>query len=80
MYLVNTRPDICYVVNAHSEFMSEPREIHLVVVKHILRYFCGTVGHGLRYVARTEMRLEVYFDSDWDGSTVDRKRTWEYYG
>lgn len=38
VYLVNTRPDICYVVSALSQFMNEPRHIHLVAAKHILRY------------------------------------------
>jgi hypothetical protein len=38
MYLVHTRPDICYAVNALSQFMCEPKHIHMVAVKHILRY------------------------------------------
>jgi hypothetical protein len=38
MYLVHTRLDICYTVNALSQFMCEPKHIHMVVVKHILRY------------------------------------------
>ena len=28
MYLTNTRPDICFVVNALSQFMYEPTQIH----------------------------------------------------
>ena len=28
MYLANTRPDICFAMNALSQFMSEPRKIH----------------------------------------------------
>jgi hypothetical protein len=28
MYLVNTRPDICFVVNTLSQFMVEPRRVH----------------------------------------------------
>jgi hypothetical protein len=38
MYLVHTRPNICYIVNALSQFMCEPKHIHMVVAKHILRY------------------------------------------
>ena len=28
MYLVNTRPDICFTVNSLSQFMVEPRGVH----------------------------------------------------
>ena len=28
IYLTNTRPDICFVVNALSQFMCEPKQIH----------------------------------------------------
>jgi hypothetical protein len=30
MYLINTRPNICFVVNTMSQFMVEPREVHWV--------------------------------------------------
>ena len=49
MYLTNTRPDICFAVNALSQFMCEPRQIHWITAKHVLRYLCGTLGYGLRY-------------------------------
>lgn len=49
MYLVNTRPDIYYAVNALSQFMCEPKEIHLIAVKHIMRYLQGTLNLGLKY-------------------------------
>ncbi len=35
----------------------EPRHVHLVATKHVLRYFKGTVGYGLRYVSNCEIRL-----------------------
>ena len=43
MYLMNTKPDICFAMNALSQFMCEPREIHWIVEKHVLRYLCGTM-------------------------------------
>jgi hypothetical protein len=75
MYLVSTRPDICFVVNTLSQYMVEPRHVHLVVAKHVLRYLNGTIGYGLRYVSDGEVKLQGYIDSDWAGSAVDRKRT-----
>jgi hypothetical protein len=57
IYMVNTRLDICYRVSALSQFMSQPRQIHWVVVKHVLRYLQGTVGYGLRYASSVDMRL-----------------------
>jgi hypothetical protein len=41
MYLVNTRPNICFVVNTLSQYMVEPRHVHLVAAKHVLRYLHG---------------------------------------
>ena len=38
MYLVNTRLDLCFAVNTLSQFMVEPRSVHWVVAKHVLRY------------------------------------------
>ena len=49
MYLTNMRPDICFVVNTLSQFLTDPRHVHLIAVKHILRYLRGTVDYGLKY-------------------------------
>jgi hypothetical protein len=47
MYLVNTSLDIFFTVNTLSQFMVEPRQVHWVAVKHVLRYLQGTVGFDL---------------------------------
>jgi hypothetical protein len=75
MYLVNTRPDICYAVNVLSQFMSQPRQTHWIATKHVLRYLRGTVGYGLRYASSVDLSLQGYVDTDWAESTVDRKST-----
>lgn len=36
MYLVNTRPYICFAVNTLSQFMVEPMRVHWVVVKRVV--------------------------------------------
>ena len=43
MYLVNTRPDICFVMSTLSQYMCEPRQIHWVAAKHVLKYLHGTI-------------------------------------
>ena len=75
MYLVNTRPDICFVVSTLSQYMCEPRQIHWVAAKHVLRYLHGTVGYGLRYLTNSDMHLVGYTDSDCLGSVQDQKST-----
>ena len=51
MYLVNTKSDICFVVNTLSQFMVESRMVHWVATKHVLKYLCGTVEYGMTYVS-----------------------------
>jgi hypothetical protein len=75
MYLTNTRPDICFAVNTLSQYMVEPRHVHLVAAKHVLRYLKGTIDYGLRYVSDHEISLQGFTDSDWAGSVADRKST-----
>jgi hypothetical protein len=75
MYLVNTRPDICFVVNTLSQFMVEPRRLHWVAAKHVLRYLCGTVDYGLDYHRGDGVHLVGYIDSDWAGCVSERKST-----
>ena len=75
MYLTNTRPDICFVVNTLSLFPTDARHAHLIDAKHVLRYLKGTIDYGLKYDANQKIILEDYVDSDWAGSSIDRKRT-----
>jgi hypothetical protein len=75
MYLVNTRPDICYVVNVLSQFMRQSRQTHWIATKHVLRYLRGIVGYGLRYASSVDLSLQGYVDADWAGSAVDQKST-----
>jgi hypothetical protein len=78
MYLIHTRPDIYHAVNPLSQFMCEPKHIHLVVVKHILRYVRGTIAYGLKYTSSGGVMLHGFTDSDWMRSAVDRKSTSGY--
>ena len=75
MYLTNTILDICFVVNTLIQYMVNPKHIHLVGAKHVMRYLKGTLDYGLRYASNGEIRLRGFTNSDWAGSAEDRKRT-----
>jgi hypothetical protein len=75
MYLTNTRPNKCFVLNTLSQFLVEPRHFHLVAAKHVMRYLKGTLDFGLSYNGDHDFKLSGYTDSDWDGSVSDRKST-----
>ena len=60
MYLMNTRPYICFAVNKLSQFLTDLRHVHLIVAKHILRYLKGPVDYGLKYEANQKIKLEGY--------------------
>ena len=47
MYLMNMRPDICFVVNTLSPYMVELRHAYLIAPKHVLRYLKGIIDYGL---------------------------------
>jgi hypothetical protein len=78
MYLMNTRPDICFVVNTLSQFLVEPRRVHLMAAKHVMRYLKGTIDYGLSYGGDHDFTLSGYTDADWVGSVSDRKSTSGY--
>ena len=75
MYLMNTRPEICFAVNTLNQFLTDPRNVHLIAAKHILRYLRGTIDYGLKYDVNQKINLEGYVDLDWVGSAIDRKST-----
>jgi hypothetical protein len=62
-------------VNTLSQYLVEPRRVHLVAAKHVMRYLKGTLEYGLCYTGDHDFRLYGYTDSDWAGSVSDRKST-----
>ena len=75
MYLTNTRSDICFAVNTLSQYLGNPRCVHLIVAKHVMRYHKCTAGLGLYCGRDHDYILYGYTDSDWEGTVADRKST-----
>ncbi|WVZ13411.1 hypothetical protein V8G54_010977 [Vigna mungo] len=62
-YLTNTRPDISFVVQQVSQFMSKPRQSHLHAAFRILKYLKG---------------CPAFSDSDWVTCSLTRKSIMGY--
>jgi hypothetical protein len=55
--------------------MVEPKHVHFIAAKHVMRHLKGTIEYGIKYDADCEFKLQGYSDSDWAGSVIDRKST-----
>jgi hypothetical protein len=58
-----------------ARFQADPKEIHLRVVKRIMRYLVYTPKFGLWYPKGSTFDLIGYFDVDYVGCKIDRKST-----
>ncbi|KAK6778192.1 hypothetical protein RDI58_024910 [Solanum bulbocastanum] len=78
IYLIITRPEICYSVGVVSQFMHSPTTSHLDAAKRILRYVKGSLSHGLWYKRCAIFLLTVFTDANWAGDSNDRRSTSGY--
>lgn len=79
IYHTVTRPDISFAVSVVSQFMQDPRIPHWQAVVRILKYLKDSPNRSLFYMKSKQMLdVNCYVDSDWAGSTYDRKSTSGY--
>ncbi|CAM8893336.1 unnamed protein product [Rhodiola kirilowii] len=75
LYLTASRPDKAYAVGVCARYQVDPKESHLLQVKRIIKYVCGTVDFGIWYTKDTNSDLVGFCDADWAGNAEDRKST-----
>nr|GEU49079.1 putative ribonuclease H-like domain-containing protein [Tanacetum cinerariifolium]GEU49151.1 putative ribonuclease H-like domain-containing protein [Tanacetum cinerariifolium] len=75
MYLTSSRPDIMFTVCACARYQVNPKVSHLHAMKRILRYLKGQPKLGLWYPKDSSFDLVAYTDSDYAGSSLDKKST-----
>ncbi|GKD64817.1 putative reverse transcriptase, RNA-dependent DNA polymerase, partial [Tanacetum coccineum] len=75
MYLTTSRPDFMFAVCSCARFYVTLKTSHLLAVKRIFRYLKGKPTLGLWYSRNSPFELVAYIDSDYAGSTQDRKST-----
>jgi hypothetical protein len=75
LYLCASRSNIMLLVCMCAWFQANPKEIHLRVVKRIMRYLVYTPKFGLWYPKGSTFDLIGYSDADYAGCKIDRKST-----
>jgi hypothetical protein len=75
LYLCASQQDIMLFVCMCARFQANPKEVHLRVVKIIMRYLVYTPKFGLWYPKGSTFDLIGYSDADYAGCKIDRKIT-----
>ena len=78
IYLSHTKLDMAYAVSVISQFIHNPKEVHLQAANRVLPYLNGSPGKGILFKQNSLLVLEAYTDANYIGSMVDRKSTTRY--
>ena len=75
LYLTLFHPDITYVVHKLSQFSSNPCELHLKDVHHLLQYLKQSPSQGLFFLALSSLQIKAFTNADWGSCSDSRKST-----
>jgi hypothetical protein len=74
-----TRPDIAYAVQQLCLHMHSPHDVHVAMMKRVLRYVKGTPNIGIQLRPSSSPSLTAYSDADWAGCPDTRRSTSGFY-
>ena len=58
-----------------AKFQANPKESHIIVVKHTIKYVTLTSNYGIWYDKDSNDVLAGYSNANWVGNVDDRKST-----
>ena len=72
IYLTITIPELSYCVHILAQFIQQPKKAHLEAAVRVPRYLKGNPGQGNMLRANCDLKLSVYYDSDWASCPLTR--------
>jgi hypothetical protein len=79
LYLTTTRPDISFVVQQLSQYLSSHTITHYDTAWRVVRYLKGSPGRGLFFPRASNLQILGFADADWANCTDTRRSTSGYY-
>ncbi|GKC25386.1 retrovirus-related pol polyprotein from transposon TNT 1-94 [Tanacetum coccineum] len=73
--MVESRPDLVFVVCMCAQYQAKPTEKHLTTVKRVFQYLKGTINMGLLYPKDIGFDLTAFADAYHAGCQDSRKST-----
>ena len=75
LYFTASRPNISYSVGVCARYQANPKELHIIVVKRIIKYVKTISNFGVWYDKDTNDVLARDSNADWAGNADDQKST-----
>jgi hypothetical protein len=73
LYLNTTRPDITYITQQLSQFLSNPSQTRYNAGMRVLRYLKGCPGSGIFFPRDSDSHIQGFSDADWAGCKDTRR-------
>ncbi|CAJ2637826.1 unnamed protein product [Trifolium pratense] len=78
LYLTTTRPDIAFVTQQLSQFLTSPTQAHYDTACRVVKFLKGSPGRGLYFSRTSKLQLLGFTDANWVGCLDTRRSTSGY--
>lgn len=78
LYLTMTKTGIPFCVQTLSQFLQDPKKLHMEAALKVVKYVKGQSSQGVLLSSGSDNRVGAYYDADW-ASCPQSKRSMTIY-